>query len=72
MRDFFTITIVSLALFGSAPQQEGEHFGLQLIAATGDARRTLVRFLDLYAGIKAGAEASAERPGAALSLDASV
>lgn len=57
-RDFLTVTIVCLNLFGTAAQQDGDTLGLQLLAATGDTRRTLIRFLDLYAALKAGATQS--------------
>lgn len=63
IRDFLTVTIVSLTLFGSAAQQEGDSLGLRLIAATGDVRRSLERFLDLYAGLKAGAQPVLAGPG---------
>ena len=56
IRDFLTVSIVSLTLFGSAPDHDCDSLGLQLMAATGDVRRTLSRFLDLNAGIKAGAQ----------------
>ncbi|MCB1357478.1 MAG: hypothetical protein KDK53_13610 [Maritimibacter sp.] len=65
IRDFLTVTIVSLSLFGSVSQQEGGSFGLRLLAATGDSRRSLAQFLDLYAGLKAGAsQALAAQQGA--------
>ncbi|MCB1350879.1 MAG: hypothetical protein R3D59_00250 [Paracoccaceae bacterium] len=53
-RDFLTIPIVCLSLFGTAAQQDGDSLGLKLLAATGDSRRSMIRFLDLYAGLKAG------------------
>lgn len=56
IRDFLTVTLVSLTLFGTAPQQDGDSVGLQLLAATGDVRRTLARFLDLYSALKAGGQ----------------
>lgn len=64
IRDFLTVTIVSLILFGSAPQRDGDNLGLQLLAATGDVRRTLSRCLDLCAGLKAGARRTPGGPEA--------
>lgn len=58
IRDILTVTIVSLTLFGAVPDRDAGNFGLQLIAATGDVRRSLIKFLDLYAGLKAGAPQS--------------
>jgi len=58
IRDFLTVSIVSLTLFGTTPDRDGDHVGLQLMAATGDVRRSLIKFLDLYAGLKAGAQQS--------------
>lgn len=55
IRDILTVTIVSLSLFGTVSQQDGESLGLKLLAATGDGRRSMADFLDLYAGLKAGA-----------------
>ena len=55
IRDILTVSIGSLTLFGSAAERDGDTIGLQLMAATGDVRRTLVKFLDLYAGLKVGA-----------------
>lgn len=54
IRDLFTVSLVSLAFLGSASQQDNDSIGLQLIAATGEASRTLSRFLDQYACLKAG------------------
>lgn len=62
IRDFLTTSIVSLTLLGTAPLQDGDSFALQLLAATGDARRTLCRFLDLYACLKAGAPLGLANP----------
>ena len=55
IRDILTVMIVSLTLFGTAAERDGENLGLQLMAATGDVRRSLLKFVDLYAGLKAGA-----------------
>ena len=63
IRDFLTVSIVSLTLFGSVPDHDCDSLGLQLMAATGDVRRTLSRFLDLYAGIKAGAQQTGGKLG---------
>ena len=62
IRDILTISIVSLTLFGTAPDRDGDTIGLQLRAATGDVRRTLIKVLDLYAGLKAGAQAAVNGP----------
>mgnify|MGYP001568854840 CR=1 FL=1 len=64
IRDILTVSIVSLTLFGSAPDRDGDNVGLQLMAATGDVRRTLIKFLDLYAGLKAGAQLAVDGPEA--------
>ena len=58
IRDILTVSIVSLTLFGATPDRDADNLGLQLIAATGDVRRTLIKFLDLYAGLKAGSRQS--------------
>lgn len=58
IRHFATLFLVGLSIFGTAPLQEGDNFGVQLLAATGDVRRSLVRFLDQYSGVKAVADGS--------------
>lgn len=55
IRDLLTVTVVSLAFFGASAQHDSDSIGLRLIAATGEASRTLSRFLDQYAAQKAGA-----------------
>ncbi|MCB1329255.1 MAG: hypothetical protein KDK28_07335 [Maritimibacter sp.] len=55
IRDIFTVTLVSLSLFGTVSQQDGNSLALKILAATGDGRRSMAEFLDLYAGLKAGA-----------------
>lgn len=55
IRDILTVTIVSLSLFGTVSQQDGDSLALKILAATGDGRRSMAEFLDLYAGLKAGA-----------------
>ncbi len=64
IRDILTVSIVSLTLFGAVPDRDGDSIGLQLMAATGDVRRTLIKFLDLYAGLKAGAHYAVDGPEA--------
>ena len=64
IRDFLTVTVVGLSLFGGAAQQDGEDVVLNLLAATGDTRRSLSRFLDLYGDRKAGASAAQAAPHA--------
>lgn len=54
IRDIITVTIVSLSLFGTVSQQDGNRLALKILAATGDGRRSMAEFLDLYAGLKAG------------------
>lgn len=54
IRDTLTATLVSLTLFGTAPLQDEGSLGLNLMAATGDVRRTLAKFLDLYGALKSG------------------
>lgn len=65
IRDIFTVTIVSLSLFGTVSQQDGDSLALKILAATGDSRRSMAEFLDLYAGLKAGVPhaMSAQRQG---------
>lgn len=64
LRDTLTATLVSLTLFGTAPLQESDNIALKLMAATGDVRRTLIKFLDLYGDKKCGAGHALAAPDA--------